>query len=231
MGEIRSDSLPQTRIDFEALARDLKPLGNPTRLELLHFLMKPHYLEEIASHLKMARQAAEKHIEQLVEVGVLKPQPGRRDSGPVTEYVLVPQRLFAISEEFNKLGVLRPERKAEDLERTMISTAHAAARADPEVARLAVVHGMRIGAVISLTGKEAWTIGRDKDRDIVLDYDPYVSNRHAEVLREGAGHFLVDTFSTNGTFLNWERVARGGRLPLSSGDVVGVGKTLLVFKA
>jgi len=228
--DARPGTTPRSGIDFEALARDLKPLGNPTRLDLLHFLVRPHYLEEVASHLSMARQAAEKHVEQLVEIGVVRPQSGRREHGPVTEYVLVPQRLFAIGEEFGKLGVLRPERPGDDLERTIVTPVAAPARPGPGTAYLAMVHGMRIGAILPLTGKDAWTIGRDKDRDVVLDYDPFASNRHAEIVREGSTWSLVDTFSTNGTYLNWERLPRGGRSALSAGDVVGVGKTLLVFK-
>lgn len=230
MSELRAGGSPRSGIDFEALAGDLKPLGNPTRLDLLHFLVRPHYLEEIATHLSMARQAAEKHVEQLVEIGVVRPQPGRREHGPVTEYVLVPQRLFAIGEEFSKLGVLRAERPGDDLERTILTPEAAPSRPGPGTAHLAMVHGMRIGAVTPLSGKPSWTIGRDKDRDVVLDYDPFASNRHAEIVREANAWHLVDTFSTNGTFLNWERVPRGGRVALAAGDVVGVGKTLLVFK-
>jgi DNA-binding transcriptional ArsR family regulator len=235
MGEApapRVDSLPAKDIDFEALARDLEPLGNAKRLELLHFLMRPHYLEEVASHLKMARQAAQKHVDQLLELGVIRKQPGRRESGPVVEYVLVPQRLFTLGEEFQKLGVMKPITAEEVLMRTQVVTKAPKAAPAAEGPALVAVHGMKVGQVWRLApGTGPWTIGRDADRTICLDYDPFVSNRHAEVALRGGRLALVDAFSTNGTLLNWQRLERGGEAPLRPGDVVGVGKSLLVFRA
>lgn len=228
---LKVDSLPAKDIDFVALARDLRPLSNEKRLELLHFLTRPHYLEEIASHLKMARQAAQKHIDQLLEIGVIKKQPGQRPSGPVMEYVVVPQRLFAMSEEFNKLGVLRPLAAEAALSRTQVVTRTPRPVQASMGPSLVSVHGMKVGTAYRLGGTPGpWTIGRDADRAISLDYDPFVSNRHAEVQLKGDAYHLVDTFSTNGTYLNFERLPRGGEAPLQPGDVVGVGKSLLVFR-
>jgi DNA-binding MarR family transcriptional regulator len=228
---IAHDSIPAKEVDFAALARDLRPLSYEKRLELLHFLMRPHYLEEIASHLHMARQAAQKHIDQLLEIGVIKKQPGRRETGPVVEYVVVPQRLFALSEEFSKLGVLKPLAMEEALSRTQVVTKNPRALAAPAGPALVMVHGMKTGNAFRLApGTGPWTIGRDADRTIHIDYDPYVSNRHAEVALRNGQFVLVDTFSTNGTFLNWERLPRGGEVALNPGDVVGVGKSLLVFR-
>lgn len=228
---LKADSLPAKDVDFAALARDLHPLGNEKRLELLHFLTRPHYLEEVASHLKMARQAAQKHIDQLLELGVIKKQQGRRESGPVVEYVLVPQRLFALSEEFSKLGVLKPLASEEAVMRTQVATRAPRVGAFATGPALVMVHGMKAGTVYRLApGTEPWTIGRDADRTVCIDYDPFVSNRHAEVAPKGGQHVLVDTFSTNGTFLNWDRLPRGGEVALQPGDVVGVGKSLLVYR-
>ena len=226
----RHEETPATDLDFAALARDLAPLGNEKRLELLHFLTRPHYLEEIASHLGMARQAAQKHVDQLLECGVVRRQAGRRASGPVTEYVVAPQRLFALGEEFARLGVLKPRAEA-SLERTEVGGA-APARGVPEGPALVLVHGMDAGRFFPLAGGPGpWTLGREAARDVPLEYDPFASNRHAEIHLERGRHLLVDAFSTNGTFLNWEPLPRGGRAPLRPGDVVGVGRSLLVFRA
>lgn len=230
---LKVDSLPAKELDFDALARDLAPLGYAKRLELLHFLVRPHYLEEVASHLKMARQAAQKHIDQLLDIGVIKKQPGQRASGPVVEYVVVPQRLFVLAEEFSKLGVLKPLGATEEaLYRTQaVTRAPKAAAALPGPA-LVMVHGNKTAVSFRLGPPPGpWTIGRDADRTICIDYDPFVSNRHAEVKLKDGQHVLVDTFSTNGTMLNWEPLPRGGESPLRPGDVVGVGKSLLVFRA
>ena len=53
-------------------------------------------------------------------------------------------------------------------------------------------------------------IGRDPGADITVD-DAEISTHHAELRRSPAGgHLLVDTRSTNGTFVNDVRVTRGG---------------------
>jgi len=228
--DVKVDSLPVSDIDFAGLASALKALSNEKRLELLHFLTRPHYIEEIASHLKMARQAAQKHVSQLLDAGVIKKQPGQRDRGPVTEYVLAPQRLFDLNERFGKLGVLKPVEEDEDLSRTILSDTMVAPAQEARGPSLALVHGRGIGTRYHLEGDGPWTIGRDDDRFIAVDYDPFASNRHAEITLQDGAHFLVDTYSTNGTFLNWTQVPRGGRIPLRPGDVVGVGKSLLVFR-
>lgn len=223
---------PATEVDFPEMAAALKALAYDKRLEVLHLLTRPHYLEEIASHLGIARQAAQKHVDQLLEAAVIKKQQGRRESGPVVEYVVVPQRLFALSEEFAKLGVLKPVQEEERLARTQVTAGKQGRHETRGGPALVAVHGMKAGEVHPLgPGEGPWTIGRDGDRTISLDYDPFASNRHAEVARTEVGFELVDTFSTNGTYLNWNRLDRGERVPLRPGDVVGVGKSLLVFRA
>ncbi|MGQ0537152.1 MAG: FHA domain-containing protein [Methanobacteriota archaeon] len=234
--ELKVDSVPRLDIDFESLAKDLHPLGNPKRLHLLHYLTQPHYLEEVASELKMARQSAQKHIDQLLEVGVIRKQHGERASGPVTEYLLDQRRLFTINEEFGKLGTLQPKGGAASMEmlsRTQLSPAMPPREPPTEDAtpRLVIVHGMKIGTVVKLKpGKGSWLVGRDTSADVPVDYDPFISNRHAEIRAEQGKFKLVDAFSTNGTFLNWRRVDRGAATDLRHGDVVGVGKTLLLFR-
>src|SRR5947209_3497596 len=69
------------------------------------------------------------------------------------------------------------------------------------------------------------TIGRLPDNTLVID-NPAVSSHHACVFRDG-DHFIVeDLESTNGTFVNEQRVTRH---VLRNGDVLLVGKHKLVF--
>lgn len=222
-GRVRLD------IDFESLASDLKPLSNPKRLKLLHFLTEPHYLEEIASELGMARQSAQKHVDRLLDAGFIEKQQGRRDSGPVTEYLLRPQRLFAIHEEFGKLGVLEPVVDDDRLTRTQLSSTQVSESGVEGVPRLRTVHGRTRGETFVLDGDGPWMVGRDSKHDVTLDYDPFASNRHAEIRREGEEFTITDAFSTNGTLINWEQMEKGQTIPLKQGDILGVGKTLLVF--
>lgn len=222
---------PLQENDLTSLAGYLKVLGNPKRLGLLQFLVEPHAMEEIASELKMARQTALEHVQQLVDIGVVRKVPGRGDHGPVSEYVVVPQRLFSISEDFGKLGVLQP--KIEELLRPPTSplVTGAAAPREQDLPRFAIVHGQRLGQTTALTGNGPWLFGREAASAVVLDYDPFVSSRHAEVRRAAGGGFEVaDLYSSNGTWLDWKRLPRGGTQKLENGGLLRVGRTLLLFR-
>jgi pSer/pThr/pTyr-binding forkhead associated (FHA) protein len=69
------------------------------------------------------------------------------------------------------------------------------------------------------------TIGRLADNTIVID-NPAVSSHHACIFRDGDQFVVEDLQSTNGTFVNDQRVARH---TLQHGDVVAVGKHKLRF--
>lgn len=73
-------------------------------------------------------------------------------------------------------------------------------------------------------------IGRDDDVDVVLD-DSGVSRRHSEIRVTNDGPHLVaslsDLGSTNGTFLNGERITS---VHLDDGDRITVGRTSLIFR-
>ncbi len=74
-------------------------------------------------------------------------------------------------------------------------------------------------------GAHPVTIGRLPDNQIVLD-NPTVSAHHARVYRDGLHYVLEDLQSTNGTFVNEQPVARHS---LAEGDVVSIGKHMLLF--
>src|SRR5687767_12557694 len=85
---------PEPPDPLESLAEDLDALSNIQRLRLIHLLTRPRYAEEIADALDMSRQSALKHIEKLQERGFVRALHGRRSTGPVIEFLVVPQRLF-----------------------------------------------------------------------------------------------------------------------------------------
>lgn len=74
-------------------------------------------------------------------------------------------------------------------------------------------------------------LGRDDTADIVLD-DPGISRRHSELRVTTDGpHFVTsirDLGSTNGTFVNGERITS---THLEDGDRVTVGRTSITFRA
>ncbi|HNT25929.1 MAG TPA: FHA domain-containing protein [Anaerolineales bacterium] len=74
--------------------------------------------------------------------------------------------------------------------------------------------------------KDIVTIGRAIENDIVVT-SKRVSREHARIRREGRKLLLEDLGSTNGTFLNDERVA--APLELRDGDQVAVGEVVFTF--
>jgi hypothetical protein len=68
------------------------------------------------------------------------------------------------------------------------------------------------------------TLGRASGCRITLD-DTFVSQLHARVFEQGGTWFVEDLGSTNGTFLNRDKVA--GPAPMQSGDRLRVGSVEL----
>lgn len=68
-------------------------------------------------------------------------------------------------------------------------------------------------------------IGRDPDVDITIP-SPIVSRRHARLTRDGDGYMIEDLGSSNGTFINGQRVSE--RKLLRSGDQVRFGKAIVL---
>jgi pSer/pThr/pTyr-binding forkhead associated (FHA) protein len=88
-----------------------------------------------------------------------------------------------------------------------------------------VTGGNAAGTVISV-GEDEFLIGRQAPGDGKLGNDIEISRRHARVTREADGRFLIeDLGSTNGTWVNGERVATQ---PLKPHDVIEMGDTRLL---
>lgn len=230
----RAPTPPRWDLDFEGLARDLAPLGSATRLRLLNYLTSPRYLEEVATFLEMNRNAAKKHVDQLVKAGVVSKAPAQREGGLVVEYRIVPEKLFEVFDSMRALGTLRPVGAPPvDLARTKAVEGVPRDRTMENVLpRFVVVYGIDVGATVPVTptGDAPWLMGREKDCPLQLSNDPFASGRHAQIERRAGVFQLTDLFSTNGTMLDWERIPPGRAMPLANGHVVGIGKTILLFR-
>ena len=94
--------------------------------------------------------------------------------------------------------------------------------------RLIVRTGPNPGMVFDLT-KEISTLGRDVANDIVIG-DPEASRQHSRITRTPGGYVVEDMGSTNGTFVNGERLV--APRVLRDGDLVGLSeKVTLSFEA
>jgi|SRR5215471_11825512 len=76
------------------------------------------------------------------------------------------------------------------------------------------------GRRVAMTGPRI-VIGRGRESDVFLP-DYRLSRRHAEIEQRGDAYFLIDLGSTNGTFLNGQRVV--GERRLRDGDLIALGK-------
>lgn len=92
----------------------------------------------------------------------------------------------------------------------------------PASSRLIVRTGPNPGMVFDLT-KDVTVLGRDVTNDIVLG-DSEISRQHARLSRTPGGYLLEDLGSTNGSFVNGERLA--APRVLNHGDVIGLGENV-----
>src|SRR5262245_13836765 len=60
-------------------------------------------------------------------------------------------------------------------------------------------------------------------------HDPFASRLHAEVWHDGEASWLSDLGSSNGTFLNGNRIS--GAVQIIPGDRMRIGETLLTLEA
>lgn len=230
--------------DFDRLADALSALAYGARLEILHALRFPRLRSEIrlaprhgpggaAPARLMSRQAVAEHLEKLVEIGVVA-EGVEIDGRGSREYALNAQRLYQIMEEFRQIG-------------TVICAGAAplsgmTADLDPALPapmmpgpKLVLAHGLLEGKAFPLSAQTCaqgrrWTIGRKRGVSVALEYDPYASVENSEIFIEAGRYHVRDLpGSRNGTRLNWRRLD-DQPAPLASGDVIGVGRSLLVFR-
>src|SRR6188472_1146649 len=90
--------------------------------------------------------------------------------------------------------------------------------------RLTVRQGPVPGKIFELA-KDMMTIGRDVNNDLVIN-DSEVSRNHSRLTSHSGGYLIEDLASTNGTFVNGQRLI-GPKL-LNSSDVVGLGETIVL---
>lgn len=81
------------------------------------------------------------------------------------------------------------------------------------------------GVTFPLEGEQL-TIGRDSNNGVAIN-DAEVSRKHARMMFQGGKYVLEDLGSTNGTFVNGQRLA--GPVVLKPGDVVSLGEQIVLM--
>lgn len=93
---------------------------------------------------------------------------------------------------------------------------------------LVVVRGPHRGRTVSVENRSEVFVGRSSSAELCLRQDKKVSQLHAKLLSVGGHRFVIaDLGSTNGTFVNGERIEQ---TPLQSGDRVRIGHSLIVYR-
>lgn len=76
-------------------------------------------------------------------------------------------------------------------------------------------------------------IGRKKDNDaykdvnIIINYDPSISGRHLAVSMQGDRLYIEDLSSSNGTFINGQRIS--GIIPVATGCEIEIGRVHIIL--
>ncbi len=92
-------------------------------------------------------------------------------------------------------------------------------------ALLIIKSGRKSGATFPLR-KKVINMGRDSSNEIVID-DPKSSRQHAKIKLEGDNFVIYDLASSNGTFVNGEKITS---VKLNDGDEIKIGDTVFAFK-
>ncbi len=228
-------------LDHEVLAECLEALANANRLRILGRLVEPKAVRDLRvapesvkegenPERPMSRQAVREHLLRLAQVGVVR-RLAEDDGGGRPwreEFVLNQARMFAIAEEFRKLCRLRPVVEGDDATAPATPFEGPGGPAGP---RLVIVHGLNEGRSFPLDGPGPWVLGRRRDLHVPLEYDAFVSSENAVIARGSPGLLLADVPSSrNGTYCNWHRLLEGELRRLEHGDVVGVGRSMLMYR-
>lgn len=92
----------------------------------------------------------------------------------------------------------------------------------PQTYQLVMRSGPNPGKIFELSQNQM-TIGRDITNDLVIN-DAEVSRKHARLTAQGGGYVLEDTGSTNGTFVNGQRLM--GPHMLRPGELILFGENV-----
>jgi predicted component of type VI protein secretion system len=93
----------------------------------------------------------------------------------------------------------------------------------PRIEVISGAHSWRLSLEADRT-----TVGKAAENDVALEHDPTASHLHAVLERFPAGWCVADLGSSNGTWVNGERVWSAHRL--RHGDEIRVGHTRLMFR-
>lgn len=217
---------------FVELAARLQAVAFPARLSLLRLLRTPKALSEIRLHpvrrdggldpdRYVARQTVERHLKTLTDLGFVVAEDGL--AGRL--YRASPEMLFLLREDLHRVSALFAGGMPVGGETLVMGDVDAA---PPKGPHLVLVKGAYEGKRFPLQDAKEWLLGRDAQAHVNLEYDPYISKRHAAVVRR-RGRFYVRNEGRNGTMVDWQALGPDEEVPLKPGAVIGIGRSMMTF--
>jgi len=178
------------------ICKALADLG-PTRLLPDPLPPRPAIPVSYLTHLK-AKLESKAQLSWRNQVVLLSDLKSRLD-GPDREPVLLLLKAFRSRRDIS-------EQVARDID-AILAGPVATAAPDPRPARERAVAIRTVDGTIQFDAGTVVLLGREPDNDVVCD-NPNVSRRHAEVRHSGADWVLTDLGSTQGVFVDGQRVAQ-----------------------
>jgi DNA-binding transcriptional ArsR family regulator len=231
-------------VDYGSLAEFLSALAYPARLELLRILRFPHLVADIKlAPMRVepgenpdrvaSKQTIQAHLDKLVDADLVRVESAGEGTRRANVYTVNSQKVYAVTEDLRKVSTIYAGRGGVG-EVTGTLGRSGGERTAAKGPRLVLVHGLYEGKSYPLDARAdpqgEWLVGRRRDAAVSLDYDPYVSLENSLVRRDGDRILIEDApESKNGTSVNWERLPKGRPHELKPADVIGVGRSLLVY--
>ena len=223
------------------LAKYLDVLGSTVRLKIIRLLDSNPMDIEFVSHMLWkkygkisSRENTKKHIDKLLEIGLVKKIPGIRDNRAVINYMLVPGAIEMITRTLSKVMKfdleLELNRKAKQVNKRIneeLAEKHAVLR---------VLNGLDDGREFFLK-KNLIRIGRidpentddyDSENDVILS-DSYeavtrVSKPHAVIVIDNEKYYIEHCEGINSTYLWNRKLEKHRKIELNNGDMIYLAK-------
>ncbi|MCA2981122.1 MAG: FHA domain-containing protein [Myxococcaceae bacterium] len=187
---------------------DIRLDGLPVKLVTL-VVDGPRLTVTCARPLRIGDQLFPAHVTRLVLPG---------------EVLTLPNQVVVRRPEDETTRERRANKSTEALARELLSGE--LPRHESRAATLTCVAGANEGHVFPIAFLDT-SLGRADDVDVRL-LDRSVSRRHARVVHHGKAYFVEDCGTTNGIYVNGQRVSGARRL--ATGDVLELGHTMLRFE-
>ena len=225
---------------LEELLEYLQAISNPVRLEIITFIERgPKSVREIANHINSNYDNTKKHIDKLLNAGIIKKEPGigketSRGALPVWKYSLMYGGIESIIRTLNSFSNLDLKIVSDKaMEAIEILNENLSGPAGKET-YLQVLGGdddKKIFPVTSPVTKIGRMTGKyfKEDNCSVILSGSYlsvtrISGIHAEIQKSGTQYIFSDPGSTNGSYINYKPVIKGESIILSDGDIIDLGR-------